>query len=201
MDGQRAVDVPHAQRSAARRVRRRPDRARLPGRPRGPRTPARTAEGAVARRGGHERVDLVLLVRRALLGRGRRDLRARPGRHRGDRRQGAAADGGRRTRDRAPTTSCGSSVPTSGSTRIRGQDRPSASAGPYWASELGRELARRPAALGARRRALRAPRRGTGPHRAATRPRSSPAVCAATCARESGHGRLHGGPASPRRGP
>ena len=68
-----------------------------------------------------------------------RRLRARPCRHRGDRRQGAAADRGGGARTRAPTTCCGSSAPMWGSTRTRPRGRPSAVAGPYWAAELGRD--------------------------------------------------------------
>ena len=52
------------------------------------------------------------------------------------------------------------------------------SAGPYWAAELGRDDPRRPPALPARRRAVRASRRATGCASPGTRPRCSPATCA-----------------------
>ena len=116
------------------------------GRPCGPRSASGPSEGAADRRGAHERVDRVLLVRRALVGLGRRDLRARPGRHRGDRRQGVAADCcrgrgiGRRLRPAGLRSQ-------RWDRRGSGTGSAQCSAGPYWATELGRGSARRPATL------------------------------------------------------
>ena len=118
--------------------------------------------GAVAGRRRGQRADRLLHLRGALVGRGGARLRARPGRHRLHGGQGAAADRRRRRRIRAPTTCCASSGPMWGSTRIPATGSAQCSAGPYWAAELGREDARRPPALPARRHALRAARTATG---------------------------------------
>ena len=123
----------------------------LPGRPHRLRGPARPARGPVAGRGRRVGADHQLRLRRAVLGRGRRRLRARPRRHRGQRARTRSCSPRRRDPARAPTTSCASSAPSSASTRTRPPARPSARPGPTGPSASGRPelVARQLSARGA----------------------------------------------------
>ena len=197
-----AADLPHPQRPAARRLRRRQHRARLPGRPRDARRrcPTRCAEqwpGAVVASGRTDFFTFVVLSSAEAVRAYEPDLAA------------IAATGAKAlllTAAAAPGSGADYVLRVFGP-NVGHRRGPRHRVGPVLGRPVlgGRAGARRPGrppALPARCDALRAPRRGPGRASRGTPPRCSPA----SCARDSDHGesddgRLYGGPASPGRGP